>query len=51
MQYLTQYFIKSSKIWAMITFAMLAWGGEGDISSILMGLYAMLLMADSFTGV
>jgi hypothetical protein len=34
----------------MISFFLLAWAGEGDISSILMGIYAMLLMADSFTG-
>ena len=34
----------------MIAYIMLAMGGEGDITSILMAMYAMMLMADSFTG-
>jgi hypothetical protein len=34
----------------MIAYFMLAMGGEGDITSLLMCLYAMLLMGDNFTG-
>lgn len=34
----------------MIAYMMLAMGGEGDITSILMAMYAMMLMADNFTG-
>jgi len=29
---------------------MLAMGGEGDITSVLMAMYAILLMGDNFTG-
>ena len=34
----------------MITYFMLAMGGEGDITSLLMAMYAILLMGDNFTG-
>ena len=34
----------------MITYFMLAMGGEGDITSILLCVYACLLGADNFTG-
>lgn len=34
----------------MITFAMIAYAGGGDIGSILIGIYALLLMADAGTG-
>lgn len=34
----------------MITYFMLAMGGEGDITSVLMAMYAILLMGDNFTG-
>jgi len=40
----------SSKLWIMITYFMLAMGGEGDITSLLMAMYAILLMGDNFTG-
>jgi hypothetical protein len=34
----------------MIAYLMLAMGGEGDVTSLLMAMYAMMLMADNFTG-
>lgn len=34
----------------MIAYFMLAMGGEGDITSLLMAMYALMLMGDNFTG-
>jgi hypothetical protein len=34
----------------MIAYFMLAMGGEGDITSALMLMYAMMLAGDNFTG-
>ena len=34
----------------MIAYMMLAMGGEGDITSLMMAMYALLLMGDNFTG-